>query len=96
MAELGVEAISSSSKTGEAPETTEGLDFFNTGVALVTDQPHDGVEAIDHRRGEGDLLGLTRPLPQVPLGVGRVGAAARQPIPRSSTRPSQSRTTEYT
>ena len=26
---------------------TEGLDFFNTGVALVTDKPADGVESID-------------------------------------------------
>ena len=32
---------------GEKPETTEGLDFFDTGVKLVTDTPADGVESID-------------------------------------------------
>jgi fructose transport system substrate-binding protein len=47
MAELGVEAIAELAETGEAPETTEGLDFFDTGVALVTDTPADGVESID-------------------------------------------------
>jgi fructose transport system substrate-binding protein len=26
---------------------TPGLDFFNTGVALVTNTPADGVESID-------------------------------------------------
>ncbi|MGV3562364.1 MAG: substrate-binding domain-containing protein [Nocardioides sp.] len=46
MAELGVEAIAELVETGEAPETSEGLDFFNTGVALVTDEPVDGVESI--------------------------------------------------
>lgn len=47
MAELGVEAIVELVETGTAPETSEGLDFFNTGVALVTDQPAEGVESID-------------------------------------------------
>ena len=47
MAELGVEAIVKLVETGEAPETSDGLDFFNTGVALVTDQPAEGVESID-------------------------------------------------
>ena len=47
MAELGVEAIVTLVETGEAPETSTGLDFFNTGVALVTDQPAEGVESID-------------------------------------------------
>jgi fructose transport system substrate-binding protein len=46
MAELGVEAIHALATTGEAPETSEGLDFFDTGVELVTDQPHEGVESI--------------------------------------------------
>jgi len=48
MAEEGVRAIAELVRTGEAPETTEGLDFFDTGVALVTDTPADGVESIDH------------------------------------------------
>jgi fructose transport system substrate-binding protein len=47
MAELGVQAIYDLVKTGKAPENTEGLDFYNTGVALVTDDPQDGVESID-------------------------------------------------
>ncbi|WP_026924315.1 substrate-binding domain-containing protein [Glycomyces arizonensis] len=46
MAELGVEAIHALATTGEAPEASEGLDFFNTGVELVTDQPHDGIASI--------------------------------------------------
>jgi fructose transport system substrate-binding protein len=47
MAELGVEAIAELVESGTAPETTEGLDFFNTGVALVTDSAADGVDSID-------------------------------------------------
>jgi len=47
MAELGVQAIHDLVKTGDKPENTEGLDFYNTGVALVTDDPQDGVESID-------------------------------------------------
>jgi fructose transport system substrate-binding protein len=46
MAELGVQAIADLVETGEVPENTEGLDFFNTGVELVTDQQHDGIESI--------------------------------------------------
>ena len=51
MAELGVQAIYDLVTTGEAPENTEGLDFYNTGVALVTDDPQDGVESIDTAEG---------------------------------------------
>ena len=47
MAELGVQAIFDYIESGETPENTEGLDFYNTGVALVTDDPQDGVESID-------------------------------------------------
>ena len=47
MAQLGVEAIAKLATGGAKPSTTEGLDFFNTGVALVTDTPADGVESID-------------------------------------------------
>ncbi|THV42519.1 substrate-binding domain-containing protein [Glycomyces buryatensis] len=54
MAELGVEAIHALATTGEAPETTEGLDFFNTGVELVTDEPQDGIESITAADG-GDI-----------------------------------------
>jgi len=51
MAELGVQAIFDLVTTGETPETSEGLDFYNTGVALVTDDPQDGVESIDTAEG---------------------------------------------
>jgi fructose transport system substrate-binding protein len=47
MAELGVQAIYDLVTTGEAPSNSEGLDFYNTGVALVTDDPQDGIESID-------------------------------------------------
>jgi fructose transport system substrate-binding protein len=47
MASQGVAAIADLAGGGEAPETSEGLDFYNTGVKLVTDQPADGVESID-------------------------------------------------
>jgi fructose transport system substrate-binding protein len=47
MAQLGVEAIAKFVKTGEKPQVTPGLDFFDTGVALVTDKPVAGVDSID-------------------------------------------------
>lgn len=47
MAEEGVTAIAELARGGEQPEATEGLDFFDTGVALVTTQPVDGVESIE-------------------------------------------------
>jgi fructose transport system substrate-binding protein len=46
MASLGVEAIKTFAETGEKPENSEGLDFYNTGVELVTDQPVEGVPSI--------------------------------------------------
>jgi len=46
MASLGIEAIKTYAETGEKPENTEGLDFYNTGVELVTDQPVDGIPSI--------------------------------------------------
>ncbi|ANJ26115.1 substrate-binding domain-containing protein [Agromyces aureus] len=47
MAELGVQAIFDLVETGTTPEVSDGLEFFNTGVALVTDDPQDGLESID-------------------------------------------------
>ena len=52
MAELGVEAIAKFKKDGTKPTVTPGLDFFDTGVALVTDKPVDGVESIDAAAAE--------------------------------------------
>jgi fructose transport system substrate-binding protein len=46
MAELGVKAIVDLAKTGNKPANSEGLDFFNTGVELVTDKPADGLKSI--------------------------------------------------
>lgn len=46
MASMGVEAIAKYAKSGEKPQPSPGLDFFNTGVALVTDKPVDGIESI--------------------------------------------------
>ena len=46
MASLGVEAVYDYAKNGTLPETTEGLDFFNTGVTLVTDKPVEGLDSI--------------------------------------------------
>jgi fructose transport system substrate-binding protein len=46
MASLGVQAIYDLATKGTQPTTSPGLDFFNTGVALVTDKPADGVESI--------------------------------------------------
>ena len=51
MAELGVEAIAKFTQTGEKPAVTPGLDFFDTGVALVTDKPVTGVDSIDVAKG---------------------------------------------
>jgi fructose transport system substrate-binding protein len=51
MASLGIEAIAKFAETGEKPQPTEGLDFFDTGVTLVTDQPVEGVESIDTEEG---------------------------------------------
>ncbi len=59
MAELGVQAIFDLVETGETPENSEGLDFFNTGVALVTDEPAGRRRVHRHRRGQRDLLGLS-------------------------------------
>ncbi len=46
MASLGVEAIAKFAEDGTKPENSEGLDFTNTGVELVTDNPVDGIPSI--------------------------------------------------
>jgi fructose transport system substrate-binding protein len=51
MAKLGVEEIKKIADGEEPTPVTEGLDFFDTGVALVTDQPAEGVESIDTTEG---------------------------------------------
>ena len=51
MASLGVEAVAEFAKSGKKPEPTEGKNFFDTGVALITDKPVDGVDSIDSAKG---------------------------------------------
>ncbi|MDQ1084771.1 substrate-binding domain-containing protein [Microbacterium sp. SORGH_AS_0344] len=46
MASLGMEAIAEIARGGEAPQPTDGLDFFSTGQQLVTDQPQTGLESL--------------------------------------------------
>lgn len=52
MASKGVEAIAAWALGGVKPKNTEGKDFFDTGVALVTDKPADGVDSIDTVEGK--------------------------------------------
>ena len=52
MATLGMQAIKQLADGGAAPEVTAGLDFFNTGVALVTDTAVDGVDSISVAEGQ--------------------------------------------
>jgi len=51
MASLGIEAIAKFAADGTKPAPTEGKDFFDTGVALITDKPAAGVESIDTAKG---------------------------------------------
>lgn len=51
MAALGVEAIAKFAADGSLPAPTEGKAFFDTGVALITDKPVEGVESIDTKKG---------------------------------------------
>ena len=47
MAELGAKAIVDIVKTGTKPENSPGLDFYNTGVTLIANEP------VDRRREQG-------------------------------------------
>ncbi len=51
MASLGVKAIVDIVKNGTKPENSPGLDFYNTGVTLITDDPMPGVESKDSAFG---------------------------------------------
>ncbi|TDH34855.1 sugar ABC transporter substrate-binding protein [Pseudohoeflea suaedae] len=57
MASKGIEAIAAWAKDGTKPEPTEGKDFFDTGVELVTDQPVDGVPSISVKDGQDRCWG---------------------------------------
>lgn len=51
MASKGIEAIAQFAADGTKPMLTEGKNFYDTGVALVTDHPIDGVEPISAEEG---------------------------------------------
>jgi fructose transport system substrate-binding protein len=51
MAELGVQAVSKYAKDKTTPTTSQGLDFYDTGVKLVTDKPVAGVDSITSAEG---------------------------------------------
>ncbi len=51
MAKLGVEAIAAFAADGTMPAMTEGKDFTDTGVTLITDTPVDGVESLTAAEG---------------------------------------------
>ncbi len=51
MASQGIEAIKAYADSGKLPEKTEGKEFTDTGVTLVTDKPVEGVESIDTKVG---------------------------------------------
>ena len=57
MASMGIEAIAKFAKDGSKPGKTEGLDFFDTGVNLVTDHPAQGVPSIDTKEGAAKCWG---------------------------------------
>ncbi|WP_316860924.1 substrate-binding domain-containing protein [uncultured Cohaesibacter sp.] len=52
MAGKGVEAIVKAVKTGEMPAATEGKDFYDTGVGLVTDKPVKGLKQLTVEEGK--------------------------------------------
>ncbi len=51
MASMGIEAIKKFADTGEKPGVTEGKNFFDTGVTLITDSPVGDVPSIDTKEG---------------------------------------------
>jgi fructose transport system substrate-binding protein len=51
MASKGIEAIKNWADTGTKPQNTPGLDFYNTGVELITDEPAKGVPSSSSAAG---------------------------------------------
>jgi len=51
MASKGMEAIAAYAADGSKPEATPGKNFFDTGVALVTGEPVEGVSSISIEEG---------------------------------------------
>ena len=59
MASLGVEAVVEFAKTGQKPQLPTGLDFHDTGVALVSAEPVAGVPSIDAEQGMTECWGAS-------------------------------------
>ena len=57
MAQLGVEAIKKIADGGEKPAVTPGLDFYDTGVNLVTDTKVEGLDSISVADGQKECWG---------------------------------------
>lgn len=51
MASEGVTAIVEFAKSGLRPSASNGLDFYDTGVQLITDQPVSGIQSIGSKTG---------------------------------------------
>ena len=51
MASLGVKAIVEYNKSGKKPKNSPGLDFYNTGVELITDEPVKGLSSLTSKEG---------------------------------------------
>jgi fructose transport system substrate-binding protein len=57
MASLGVEAVAQFAEDGTVPEPSDGLDFFDTGVTLITDEPVEGLDSEDSAWGSDNCWG---------------------------------------
>jgi fructose transport system substrate-binding protein len=57
MAEMGVQAISEFADSETKPEPTEGKEFVDTGVTLITDKPMEGVDSEDSTFGAENCWG---------------------------------------
>ncbi|SKA69421.1 fructose transport system substrate-binding protein [Thiothrix eikelboomii] len=51
MASKGIEAVAEFAKSGTKPQNSEGLDFMNTGVELITDKPASGINSLTSEEG---------------------------------------------
>ena len=51
------DAIVKFAADGTKPENSPGLDFFNTGVDLITDKPAAGIESLDSATGLSQCWG---------------------------------------
>lgn len=59
MASLGVDSIAKLARGGSKPTTSSGVDFFNTGTALVTSSPITGVSTETVAQGRSACWGST-------------------------------------